>query len=63
MSDSAMAEQSQYSIPQGQYPNDYWERAETLGNEIISGYYNNSSDSELRNVLAQFELDCESYVD
>ncbi len=60
---SALLDQNQYAYPQGQYPGDYWSRATTLGDEILAGYYNNSSDSELRNVLAQFEADCESYAD
>ncbi len=58
----ALLDQNQYAQPQGQYPNEYWGRATTLGDEIIAGYYNYSSDSELRNVLAQFETDCESYA-
>ena len=60
---SALLDQIQYSYPQRQYPYEYWDRAETLGNEIMSGIYNSYSDNELRNVLAQFQADCEGYAD
>ena len=33
---SALAEQLAYTIPQGQYPNDYWALATSLGDSVIS---------------------------
>ena len=59
---SALADQLQYTIPQGQYPNDYWTLSESLGDSIISGEYNNSSDDALRKVLESFQNSCISYA-
>ena len=52
---TALAEQLTYTIPQGQYPNEYWDLATSLGDD-------NSSDEELMSVLENFQTTCESYA-
>ena len=59
---SALADQLQYTIPQGQYPNDYWTLATSLGDSIISGDYKSASDEELMNALQSFQDSCISYA-
>ena len=60
---SALAEQLKYSIPQGQYPADYWTLATSLGDSIRNGELtSDSSDDDLMAVLSQFQDTCESYV-
>lgn len=59
---SALAEQLAYTIPQGQYPNDYWSLATALGDDVIADSYDNASDEELLSVLEDFQATCESYV-
>ena len=59
---TALAEQLAYTIPQGQYPNEYWDLATSLGDDIIAGTYDNSSDEELMSVLENFQTTCESYA-
>ena len=59
---TALAEQLTYTIPQGQYPNEYWDLATSLGDDIIAGTYDNSSDEELISVLENFQTTCESYA-
>ncbi len=52
---AALAEQLANTIPQGQYPDEYWQDATSLGDDIIAGTYNNMSDEELMGVLQQFQ--------
>lgn len=59
---SALAQQLAYTIPQGQYPNDYWTLATSLGDSIIADEYDNATDDELMAVLATFQSTCESYA-
>ena len=59
---TALAEQLAYTIPQGQYPNEYWDLATSLGDDIIAGNYSNSSDEDLMSVLENFQTTCESYA-
>lgn len=59
---SALAEQLAETIPQGQYPNDYWTLATSLGDSIIAGDYDNASDEELMKVLEDFQASCQSYA-
>lgn len=49
---SALAEQLNYTIGQGQYPNSYWSIMEAFGTDINSGLYDNASDDELKAALA-----------
>ena len=60
---SALAEQLAYTIPQGQYPGDYWTLATSLGDSVISGELSaDSSDEDLMAALEQFQATCESYL-
>ncbi len=59
---SALAEQLAFTIPQGQYPNDYWTLATALGDDVIADKYDNASDEELMSVLEEFQATCESYA-
>ena len=59
---SALAEQLAYTIPQGQYPNDYWTLATSLGDSVIADEYDNASDDDLMAVLATFEDTCKGYA-
>lgn len=58
---SALAEQLAYSVPQGQYPGDYWSLATSLGDSIISGDLDFATDDELMEVLEEFQYMCQSY--
>ena len=61
---AALAEQLQYTIPQGQYPGDYWSLATSLGDSIISKELSvDSSDEDLMAALEKFQETCESYAE
>ncbi len=60
---TALAEQLTYTIPQGQYPGDYWDLAVSLGDSVISGELSeSSSDDDIMAALQSFQDTCESYV-
>ena len=59
---TALADQIQYMIPQGQYPNDYWTAATSLGDSIVAGDYDNASDDDLMKALQDFQDTCVSYA-
>ena len=60
---SALAEQLAFTIPQGQYPGDYWNLATSLGDSIISGELKpDSSDEDLSAALQKFQDTCLSYA-
>jgi arabinogalactan oligomer/maltooligosaccharide transport system substrate-binding protein len=60
---SALAEQIQYDIPQGNYPGDYWTLATSLGDTVISGDLNeNTSDEDLLKTLQDFQDTCIGYA-
>ena len=59
---SALGEQLANSIPQGQYPNDYWALGTSLGDSVIAGDYDNASDEDLMKALEEFQATCESYA-
>ena len=60
---SALADQLKYTIPQGQYPGDYWTLATSLGDSVRNGELTSgSSDEELMDALKKFQETCESYV-
>ncbi len=59
---SALAEQLVFTIPQGNYPGDYWTLATALGDSVIAGDYDNSSDADLMAVLESFQTSCKSYA-
>lgn len=51
------------TIPQGQYPNDYWSLATSLGDDVISGKITkDTSDDDLMKILQTFSETCESYA-
>ncbi len=59
---SALADQLAVSVPQGQYPNEYWTLATSLGDSIISGAYDEYTDEQLMGVLQDFQEACISYA-
>ena len=59
---TALSEQLKYSIPQGQYPGDYWGLATSLGDDIIAKKYDSADDAALLEVLKNFEATCEGYL-
>ncbi|SDZ73413.1 arabinogalactan oligomer / maltooligosaccharide transport system substrate-binding protein [Lachnospiraceae bacterium NK3A20] len=60
---TALADQLQYTIPQGQYPSEYWDRAKALGDDIISKTITaDASDEDLMAELQTFQDDCISYA-
>ncbi len=52
---SALAEQLTFTIPQGQYPGDYWTDATALGDSVIADEFDNMTDEELLKVLEDFQ--------
>ena len=59
---SALADQLQYTIPQGQYPGDYWSLATGLGDNIIGHKYDGADDDALMTALTEFQDTCISYA-
>ena len=60
---SALAEQLKYTIPQGQYPGDYWNLAVSLGDSVRNGELSaDSSDDDLMKALQDFQDTCNSYA-
>lgn len=60
---SALAEQLAYTVPQGQYPDEYWQLGTSLGDSIISGEIKSSlSDDELMSKLQNFQDTCITYA-
>ena len=52
---SALAEQLNFAMGQGQYPNDYWSTATGLGNDVIAGKFDNMTDEQLTEELTKFQ--------
>ena len=60
---SALAEQLAFTIPQGQYPGEYWDLATSLGDSIRNGELTSDmSDDELMSSLTSFQETCISYA-
>ena len=59
---SALAEQLAFTIPQGQYPGDYWSLATGLGDNIIGHKYDGADDEALMTALTEFQDTCISYA-
>ncbi|MBO6214250.1 MAG: extracellular solute-binding protein, partial [Lachnospiraceae bacterium] len=60
---SALAEQLAFTIPQGQYPGEYWDLATSLGDSIRNGELTSDmSDDELMSSLTSFQETCMSYA-
>jgi arabinogalactan oligomer/maltooligosaccharide transport system substrate-binding protein len=59
----ALGEQSLYTIPQGQYPSEYWSEAGNLAAEITSKNITvDSTDDEIRALLKSFQEKCIGYA-
>ncbi|MBR4530583.1 MAG: extracellular solute-binding protein [Lachnospiraceae bacterium] len=59
---SALSEQFAFTIPQGNYPGDYWTLAESLRDSIVGGDYKNADDAALQAALKSFQDSCISYA-
>ncbi|WP_026669407.1 extracellular solute-binding protein [Butyrivibrio sp. AE3006] len=51
---SALSEQFAFTIPQGQYPGDYWSNAEALAGDVTDKFQS-ASDDDLKAALATFQ--------
>ena len=54
---SALGEQLKNSLPQGQYPNEFWSIMEAFGTDLNSGKYNGYTDAQLIEILKALEND------
>lgn len=61
---SALAEQLAYTIPQGNYPGDYWTDATSLGDDVVATgvLTTDSSDDDIKAALETFEEKMLSYI-
>ena len=59
---AALAAQLPYTIPQGQYPAEYWSLATALADDIMAGKYDGYTDEQLLDVLTTFQTTAASYV-
>ena len=59
---AALGDQLSYTIPQGQYPGDYWGLATALGDSVISGEYEGADDAALLAALQSFQDTCIGYA-
>ena len=59
---SALAAQLANTMPQGQYPGDYWTLATALGDDILADKLDNMTDEQLMEVLVNFQATAGSYI-
>ena len=59
---AALAAQLPYTIPQGQYPGEYWSLATALADDIMAGKYDGYTDEQLMDVLTTFQTTAASYI-
>ncbi len=59
---SALADQLQYTIGQGQYPGEYWTLATALGDDILADKYDAMTDEQLMDVLTTFQTTAGTYI-
>ena len=62
---TALAEQMNYDIPQGNYPGDYWTLATSLGDTVLSkkgGLTTSADDDTLMSTLQKFQDTCIGYA-
>ncbi len=59
---AALADQLQYCIGQGQYPNDYWTLATSLGDRVIADEFDGMTDEQLMAELTTFQNTAASFV-
>ena len=58
---AALGQQLAFTIPQGQYPGDYWTRAEALAGDVQDAF-KTADDATLKAALETFQADLESYA-
>ncbi len=59
---AALADQLQYTVPQGQYPAEYWSLATGLGDDILADKLDDADDAKLMEVLTNFQDTAISYA-
>jgi len=59
---SALAAQLAYTIPQGQYPGEYWDLAKGLGDDVLAKKFDGASDEDLMAALQAFQDTVISYA-
>ena len=59
---SALGEQLAFTVPQGQYPGDYWSLATGLGDRVIAKEFDDADDDTLMAALTEFQDTCISYA-
>ena len=59
---AALGAQLAYTMPQGQYPGEYWTLASALGDDILADKLDNATDEELLAVLQNFQDTASTYV-
>ena len=59
---SALAAQLANTMPQGQYPGEYWTLATALGDDILADKLDNMTDEQLMEVLVNFQATAGSYI-
>ena len=59
---AALGAQLAYTMPQGQYPGEYWTLASALGDDILADKLDNATDEELMAVLQNFQDTASTYV-
>jgi arabinogalactan oligomer/maltooligosaccharide transport system substrate-binding protein len=58
---AALSEQFAFTIPQGNYPGDYWSRAESLAGDVQDSF-KSASDDDLKAALEAYQADLQSYA-
>lgn len=59
---TAIREQFKYTIPQGQYPGDYWTQGDALGESVVGADFDSYTDEQLMDELKAFQSKMESLV-
>ena len=59
---SALAAQLAFTIPQGQYPADFWTLSTALADDVMADKLDNMTDEQLMDVLTTFQTTVSSYI-
>ena len=59
---SALADQLQFCIGQGQYPGEYWSLATALGDDVMAKKFEGYTDAQLMDVLTTFQTTAGTYL-
>lgn len=59
----ALGAQIPHTVVQGPYPNEYWNLASALGDDVLARRYDGYTDEQLMQVLVGFQTTAGSYVD